>query len=61
MLPAITRTEGGHRRYELTTVLIHVGLEVGTKEKLQHNIYKQLPVVTYTQASNAKHTQDSET
>ena len=46
-LPATTRTEGGHRRYELTIVLAHTGLEVGAKMPAQQNNSGQLPVVTY--------------
>ena len=61
VLPAITRTEGGHRCYELTAVLTHAGLEVGTKEMLQHDSSRQLPVVTYARVSSAKQAQDLET
>ena len=60
-LPATTRTMGGHRRYELTTVLVYTSLEGGAKTSTQQNTSEQLPVVTYARVSGAKQAQNLET
>lgn len=61
ILPTTTRTAGGHRRYKLTIVLAHTGLEVGTKVSTQQNNSGQLLVVTYVRVSSAKQAQNLET